>query len=148
MHIDDITKDINDSLSNLKCDYFDLYLLHRDDEEMFNDLEIIVNNIDQEAQIYKNNSNNNFIKIKLIGDSLNPNGIGSRVFVNSGELSQMQELTLTRGFQSSVSPTLNFGLGKNDEIDQVKVIWPNGQEEIINNINDVSKFYFYQHFNN
>ena len=47
----------------------------------------------------------------------------------------MQELTLTRGFQSSVSPTLNFGLGKNDEIDQVKVIWPNGQEEIINNIN-------------
>ena len=99
------------------------------------DLEIIVNNIDQEAQIYKNNSDNNFIKIKLIGDSLNPNGIGSRVFVNSGELSQMQELTLTRGFQSSVSPTLNFGLGKNDEIDQVKVIWPNGQEEIINNIN-------------
>ena len=99
------------------------------------DLEIIVNNIDQEAQIYKNNSDNNFIKIKLIGDLLNPNGIGSRVFVNSGELSQMQELTLTRGFQSSVSPTLNFGLGKNDEIDQVKVIWPNGQEEIINNIN-------------
>ena len=54
------------------------------------DLEIIVNNIDQEAQIYKNNSDNNFIKIKLIGDSLNPNGIGSRVFVNSGELTQMQ----------------------------------------------------------
>lgn len=98
------------------------------------DLEIIVNNIDQEAQIYKNNSSNNFIKIKLIGDSLNPNGIGSRVFVISGDLSQMQELTLTRGFQSSVSTTLNFGLGKNDKIDQVKVIWPNGQEETINNV--------------
>ena len=37
MHVNDITKDIYDSISNLKCDYFDLYLLHRDDEEMFNE---------------------------------------------------------------------------------------------------------------
>ena len=54
LHIDDITKDINDSLSNLKCDYFDLYLLHRDDEEMFNDLEIIVkymNNFIEDGKI-------------------------------------------------------------------------------------------------
>ena len=38
----DIEKDLNDSLSNLKCTYFDLYLLHRDDPETFPDVSTIV----------------------------------------------------------------------------------------------------------
>ena len=72
------------------------------------DLELIVNNVDQEAQIYRNNSNNNFIKVKLKGSDQNPLGIDSRVFVKTSDNNQMQELTLSRGFQSSVSTYLNF----------------------------------------
>ena len=79
------------------------------------DLEIIVNNVDQEAQIYKNNSNNNFVRVKLKGDGGNIFGIDSRVYIETENSTQMQELTMSRGFQSSVSPYLNFGLG-NDEL--------------------------------
>ena len=68
------------------------------------DLEIIVNNVDQEAQIYKNNSNNNFVRVKLKGDGGNIFGVESRVYIETENSTQMQELTMSRGFQSSVSP--------------------------------------------
>ena len=98
------------------------------------DLEIIVNNIDQEAQIYKNNSTNNFVKVKLNGSDENKFGIDSRVYVETNSSNQMQELTMTRGFQSSVSPYLNFGLGDDEKINLVKVVWSNGNIEELTNV--------------
>ena len=98
------------------------------------DLEIIVNNIDQEAQIYKNNSTNNYLRVNLKGDKENTFGIDSRVYVETENTSQMQELTMTRGFQSSVSPYLNFGLGDDEIIKSVKVVWSNGDSQELNNI--------------
>ena len=80
------------------------------------DLEIIVNNVDQESQIYKNNSNNNFVRVKLKGDGGNMFGVDSRVYIETENSTQMQELTMSRGFQSSVSPYLNFGLGSDELI--------------------------------
>ena len=97
------------------------------------DLELIVNNVDQEAQIYRNNSKNNFIKVKLKGSDQNPLGIDSRVFVKTSDNNQMQELTLSRGFQSSVSTYLNFGVGNEEIIESVKVLWPDGKTEQLNN---------------
>jgi hypothetical protein len=93
------------------------------------DLEIIVNNVDQESQIYKNNSNNNFVKVKLKGDGGNMFGVDSRVYIETENSTQMQELTMSRGFQSSVSPYLNFGLGSDELIKSIKVVWPNGNLE-------------------
>ena len=98
------------------------------------DLEIIVNNIDQEAQIYKNNSANNFIKVKLKGSKENVFGIDSRVYIETENSSQMQELTMTRGFQSSVSPYLNFGLGNDNIISSAKVVWSNGNTQEIKDV--------------
>ena len=98
------------------------------------DLEIIINNVDQEAQIYKNNSTNNFIKVKLKGDDKNLLGIDSRVIVETESTSQMQELTMTRGFQSSVSSYLNFGIGNDDKIKKITVIWNNGNQQILDNV--------------
>ncbi|MDA0330918.1 MAG: VCBS repeat-containing protein [Bacteroidetes bacterium] len=98
------------------------------------DLEIIINNVDQEAQIYKNNSTNNFIKVKLKGDDKNLLGIDSRVIVETESTSQMQELTMTRGFQSSVSSYLNFGIGNDDKIKKITVIWNNRNQQILDNV--------------
>ena len=98
------------------------------------DLEIIVNNIDQEAQIYRNNSINNYVRVELKGSEENVFGIDSRVYVETENSSQMQELTMTRGFQSSVSPYLNFGLGKDQIIKSLKVVWSNGNIQRLDNI--------------
>ena len=100
------------------------------------DLDIVVNNIDEMASIYKNNNlaANNYIKIKLIGPSKNTSGIGARIYIITEENQQMQELTLSRGFQSSVAPEFHFGLAKNKEISTLRIVWPDGKEFIKENI--------------
>ena len=106
------------------------------------DLEIIVNNIDQEAQIYRNNSTNNFVRVKFKGNEGNIFGIDSRVYLETENSSQMQELTMSRGFQSSVSPYLNFGIGTDQTIKSIKVVWSNGNSEELKNpkINSIIEF--------
>ncbi|AXG72422.1 repeat domain in Vibrio, Colwellia, Bradyrhizobium and Shewanella [Kordia sp. SMS9] len=98
------------------------------------DLEIILNNIDEEAVIFKNNASNNYLKIQLQGTEKNKHGLGSRVTIYVDGKQQVQELTLTRGFQSSVAPELHFGLNKATQIDSLKVIWNDGNSYTQKNI--------------
>ena len=96
------------------------------------DLEIITNNIDDKASVFKNNSSetNNFVTVNFKSDDENTMGLGNRVYVTTDGVTQVQELTLSRGFQSSVAPELHFGVGKHTTIDEIKVVWNNGKEEI------------------
>lgn len=91
------------------------------------DLELIVNNIDQEAFIYRNYSTerlgNHFIQIDLQSDAGNSFGLGAEVWVFAQGQSFVQTMSTSRGFQSGTSTTLTFGLGKLDLVDSVKVIW-------------------------
>ncbi|TYA74389.1 VCBS repeat-containing protein [Seonamhaeicola marinus] len=99
------------------------------------DLEIIVNNIDEEASIFENTSSkNNYLQITFNGGTSNKFGLGNRVYVYTKNQTQIQELTLSRGFQSSVAPKLHFGLGTAKAIDSLKIIWQNGSEQVLNNI--------------
>ncbi|WP_286760453.1 FG-GAP-like repeat-containing protein [Salegentibacter sp. UBA1130] len=96
------------------------------------DLEIITNNIDDTASVFENQSStkNNYVQIKLQGPEKNKFGIGSRAYVTANDTEQMQELTLSRGFQSSVAPQLHFGLAQADLIDEIRIEWPDGKVEI------------------
>ena len=100
------------------------------------DLEIITNNIDDYAAVFENKSadNSNFLKVQFKGGLNNKFGLGNRVYVKTTDKTQMQELTLTRGFQSSVAPELHFGLAKISKIEEVKVVWQNGKTQILNNV--------------
>ncbi len=100
------------------------------------DLEIIVNNIDEEATVFNNNSseNSNYLKIKFKGNSKNIFGLGTRVYAFIDDNKQMQELTLTRGFQSSVAPEIHFGFKKEAQIDSLKIIWQNGNIQKLTNV--------------
>ncbi|MCB4798082.1 VCBS repeat-containing protein [Neotamlana laminarinivorans] len=99
------------------------------------DLEIIINNIDEEASIFENTSNqNNYLQIKFNGQTSNKFGLGNRIYLYNQNTTQVQELTLTRGFQSSVSPKLHFGLGNASKIDSLKVVWHNGNIQTLKNV--------------
>jgi len=99
------------------------------------DLDVVVNNVDQEALILKNlssgNLNTNFLKISLQGGPKNTFGVGARVMVYAGGSKQLQEQFVSRGFLSAVPPELHFGLGDTDKIDSVKVFWPNGMCQVL-----------------
>jgi len=100
------------------------------------DLDLVVNNIDDYASVFKNRGSkiNNYFTVKFKGNSKNTYGLGNRVYVKTRDINQMQELTLTRGYQSSVAPELHFGLGKYKSIDEVKVVWTNGKVQTMFNV--------------
>lgn len=100
------------------------------------DLEIITNNIDDYASVFENKSSkiNNYLTVKFKGNSRNTQGLGNRVYIKTKNNTQMQELTLTRGFQSSVAPELHFGLNKAKIIDEVKVVWTDGKIQKLTNV--------------
>jgi enediyne biosynthesis protein E4 len=92
------------------------------------DLDLVTNNMDDKAGVYRNNSErlkNNFLSVKLAGKA-NRFAIGSRVTVFAGDKRFVKEVFPVRGFQSSVDYTLNFGLGKISKIDSISVRWPTG----------------------
>ena len=112
------------------------------------DMDLIVTNLDNQAFIYRNNSEkftqNNHLKIALKGMGKNTSGIGAKVKVTAGGMTQTQEMFNTRGYQSSVDFNLNFGIGKSKTIDQVEVVWPNQKKEIITAVQPNQKLTLFQ----
>ena len=102
------------------------------------DLDLIVNNINQEAFIYRNNSenkkNSNFLSVSLKGSELNPNGIGTRITLYCGGKQQVAEQFPVKGFLSSTSEVLHFGLDSIKTIDSLIVRWPDLSEQRIINV--------------
>ncbi|WP_062058679.1 VCBS repeat-containing protein [Aquimarina longa] len=98
------------------------------------DLDLILNNQMETASIYKNNQSNNFIAIKLLGDTNNPSSIGAKVQVYTKDQQQSRALYTVRGFQSSVSQRLHFGVGEATIIDSIQVQWPLGNYSIIRDV--------------
>jgi hypothetical protein len=101
------------------------------------DMDIIVNNSDGPSFIYKNNVIErglaNFLQFKLTGPEKNPVGIGTKTTLKQTNQIQVQEQYLTRGFLSSVNPVIHFGLGSDKIVPEIKVLWPDGKEQVIYN---------------
>ena len=92
------------------------------------DLDLVVNNVNDEASVYRNNgetmTGHRYLKVRCRGRGPNTRGVGARVTLYAGGMSQYQELIPTRGFQSSVNPELVFGVGTTERIDSLRVVWP------------------------
>ena len=96
------------------------------------DLDLVVNNINAPAFVYKNNSTeNNYVQISLNGFEKNTFGIGSKVIVHQEGQKSMLEQFPSRGFQSAISNRLHFGLGQNARIDSIEIFWPNQQRSVL-----------------
>ncbi len=102
------------------------------------DLDLVINNVNEVSGLYENklvNKNTHYIKIKLAGPAKNLFGLGSIITAETGNIKQKQELTLTRGYQSSVSPVIHFGLGNKKIIDKLTITWPDGKKQILVHVN-------------
>jgi hypothetical protein len=99
------------------------------------DLDLVVNNINKPAFIYQNDGEkilkNSFLKVKLEGEGKNVLGVGAKITIyQKGKIQYLEQMP-TRGYQSSVSPVLHFGLGKDNIIDSLLVVWQSGKSEKI-----------------
>lgn len=102
------------------------------------DLDLVVNNINQQAFVFQNKSEKdttrNFLQVTLLGAEGNTQGIGAKVMAISNGKRMVLEQYLTRGYLSSVSPVLNFGLGRETIVDSLIVTWPGGKGQVLTKV--------------
>lgn len=102
------------------------------------DMDIITNNTDDYAGVYRNNAEtlekNNFLKIQLQGEAKNSLGFGAKVIVMQGGQTFYQEQQPVRGYCSSVDAVLNFGLGQITTVDSIRIIWNDNKTQVLKNV--------------
>ena len=94
-------------------------------------LDLVVNNVNDEAFVYRNNARgqtkNRFLQVMLEGEGANRFAIGAKVTAWGDGATFFQELMPSRGFQSSVDYVLTFGVGGQETLDSLVVEWPDGR---------------------
>jgi hypothetical protein len=104
------------------------------------DMDMVINNIDDEALLYENTSmnrkenNNHYLAVKLAGDSLNRNGLGTWIELHYGGKQQVIEQTPYRGYLSSHQLDAHFGLGNISTIDSLVIKWQDGKIQVLKNV--------------
>jgi hypothetical protein len=102
------------------------------------DLDLVINNVNQDAFVYRNKAENgtnkpHYISITLQGKDQNTFAVGSMTSVYRGKEQLNFQLNPSRGFQSSVDYKMVFGLGATAKVDSVVVIWPDRQKSVVFN---------------
>jgi hypothetical protein len=105
------------------------------------DLDIVTNNIDEEASLWESRLSQlpsdqkpNYLRISLSGPKSNREGLGTTVKLRNNGTLQHQYFSPYRGYLSTVEPLLHFGLGASADVDSVEVIWPDGKYQLLKNV--------------
>lgn len=104
------------------------------------DQDLIFNRLDSEAGVYENKSTNSRIRIKLLGDSLNTNAIGSSIEVSLGSVTQKKQVSGTGAYLSVSSYDYTFA-ASDDSSMSIRVVWP---DQTVTVISDVRANRFYE----
>jgi hypothetical protein len=97
------------------------------------DLDIVVNNVNMQAFVYRNNADkltdNNHIRLNFEGPETNRFAVGTSVKMYYENNIVFQELYPSRGFQSSMDHVMTLGIGTAKTIDSIRVVWPDDQTQ-------------------
>ncbi len=112
------------------------------------DLDLVINNVNMPAFIYENKTDttqHKSITLKLKGNGKNTKAIGAKaeVFYNKGKYSVLENYP-SRGFESSISNDLLFGVNKSDKIDSLVITWATGEKSKYNNLKTNKSYTFTQ----
>ncbi len=103
------------------------------------DLDLVVSNVNSTASIIQNQSNilhpkNAYLKFELVGTGLNTAAWGTNITLYAGKEKFYIEQMPNRGFESSMDPRPNIGLGQRAKVDSILVHWPDGRETRLRNV--------------
>ena len=103
------------------------------------DLDLVINNVNSQASLLRNETNkllprHHYLKFELKGTDKNTFAFGTRITITHRDAIFYVEQMPIRGFESSMDPRPNIGLGKIDSVDQIVIEWPDGTINILENI--------------
>ncbi|MBW3627690.1 MAG: VCBS repeat-containing protein [Gemmatimonadetes bacterium] len=94
------------------------------------DLDLVVNNLDDEAFLFENRASElpgrHYLRVALRGPRGNLPGHGAKVVVHAGRGQQYHDHSPYRGYKSTVESPIHFGLGAATRVDSLEVFWPDG----------------------
>jgi hypothetical protein len=101
------------------------------------DVDLVIADLDGPAQLLRNDGGNlnSSVLIKTVGVKSNRDGIGARVKIVSGDLTQMDEVRSGGSYISQSDLRLHFGLEKRTKIDLIEIRWPSGVVDKITGAN-------------
>ena len=112
------------------------------------DLDLVVNNVNQQAFVYRNEtntqSNNTYLKLKLEGSGNNTFAIGSKINVYTQNGIIHQQMQPSKGFQSSSDYIMTIGTGELQKVDSIIVTYPNKTKHILKDVNTNQQLVFNQ----
>jgi len=104
-------------------------------------LDFVVNNINDEARVYRNTSRDNdkdkhrYLQVKLHGDAKNVSGLGTFIELHYDQgKQQVYENTPYRGYLSTIQDIAHFGLGSTQVVDTVIIKWPDQKMQLLRNV--------------
>ncbi len=101
------------------------------------DLDLVVNNLDSKAFVYRNNTREtnkaNYLQLTLTDGKSSAKALNAKVKLYAEDNIQLLEYTFVRGYLSDMQALAHFGLGKTDNIDKVEIYWPDGTMSTITN---------------
>jgi hypothetical protein len=104
------------------------------------DLDYVINNINDEAFVYRNDLNTpkqvrkKFLRVSFEGPQQNVNGLGAFVEIFGKGTYQIYENFPYRGYLSSVESKAHFGTDTLSVLDSVKVVWPDGRQQVVRGV--------------
>ena len=99
------------------------------------DLDLVVNNHNEPATIYRNDGDRgNRVTFELRGTQSNRFGVGATVRIATESGNQIRQLFPVHGYMSSDQPLIHFGLGSDETINSVEVRWPSGRVQTFENL--------------
>jgi enediyne biosynthesis protein E4 len=103
------------------------------------DLDLVMNNINDPAFLYENQSittknavKNNFLRIRFEDPSTQGYGVKCRAY--AGAESWYAEHYPQKGYKSTQEPFVHFGLGQQTRLDSLIVVWPNGFSQALTGV--------------
>ena len=95
------------------------------------DVDLLIGNLDAPPTLLRNDGpSGNWVKVLLVGSGANRDAIGARLVARVGERRQLRLVGTGSGFLSSPDPRHHFGLGTAGALDELIVVWPEGEEEV------------------
>ena len=95
-------------------------------------VEVAVNNQNEAPSLFRQTekTSNHWVTLKLEGVRANRSAIGARVRVVAGSLDQTAEVRSGGSYLSQSDLRLHFGLGGEQKIDRVEIVWPGGKRQV------------------
>jgi hypothetical protein len=97
------------------------------------DLDVLITQNGRRPALLRNDQHtgNHWLRVRLVGRPPNTSAIGARLELTTKGITRYRRVMPSRGYLSQVELPVTFGLGQADEVERLRIVWPDGSEQVL-----------------